>query len=1134
MNLRPLAVAVAATLLLFPCFSTVLGQEVPGRGRPTFSPLRQSGGVTVVRSDRAAWESLHDARGRVVLERFPLPRGRAADLELERFYVTTSQTRFVLGHPGGADTPLDFDPGRIVLFRGSVAGVRGSHVFLSFSPWGTTGTITLGPGARPIAVTSRSTGSPALGANELAVYDVPAAGPGGGGTGLAMTCGTDTSGADTSAARRHTSLLPPVGGFDVTPIKGLKQIQLAVETDYEYFSLFGNLPAAAAYITQLYAQVSDIYIRDVNARIDVVYVRLWNAPSGLYPSEDPLSAFRTYWNANMQSVSRDVAQYCSGRRNLSAGGVAYLAGLCNSNSYSWIGYIAGFFSDPAVPHVHNHDIMVAAHEIGHNCNTPHTHDMGLDTCDNGATPPRRGTIMSYCGQTFTGGAANHDLWFHSLQQVIMEDYIRTSSCVANDCNGNGVHDAIDISTGFSPDLNGNGIPDECEDCNHNGVLDPADIAAGFSLDRNANGIPDECEPDCNGNGYPDDMDFKPKMLNPVFADNFETNTGWVAENLGATDGDWERGIPVNDPNWAYDPVSDSDGSGRCYLTANRLGNSDVDNGAVRLTSPVINMAAGGLSVAYDYYLNLTDSSGADRILVEGNNGSAAWVTLALHTSNNGLNWTRNVIGPAAFASAGLAQTATMRFRFTINDANPQSIVEGGLDAFVVGTYTPAVSLDFNANNIPDECEPDVDSNGVLDYQQIVADMSLDLNRNVILDAYEDCDHDGVTDLVELDHAHNVWVVGLDHTRAREYLATFGTFTQQSADANLQAPLDLIITPDRRILATSSLDNRVVEFNLAGAFVRNLVPSGSGGLSNPAAMALKPGGRLLVASRGTNSVLEYDLATGAPIGTFVTSGSGGLVSPFGLAFGPNGNLFVSSDDGRVLQYNGTNGAFVGVFISAAASGGLTNPRGMLFVPATGRLLVCSYGTNKVLEYNGTTGAYIGQFNKNGTATVLTLEQPTCLRLGPEGNVYLTRTHDHESTPGGTGPLHLTNARIYEFRKDNGFLMRAYIQGVNSGIDHPTGFDFVPDAGTDCNNNQVPDNCDIASGFSQDVNGNGVPDECETLCYPDCNGDGVLGLADFGCFQTRFALGNMYADCNGDGILGLADFGCFQTKFALGCP
>ncbi|MCC6660624.1 MAG: hypothetical protein IT437_07030 [Phycisphaerales bacterium] len=55
-----------------------------------------------------------------------------------------------------------------------------------------------------------------------------------------------------------------------------------------------------------------------------------------------------------------------------------------------------------------------------------------------------------------------------------------------------------------------------------------------------------------------------------------------------------------------------------------------------------------------------------------------------------------------------------------------------------------------------------------------------------------------------------------------------------------------------------------------------------------------------------------------------------------------------------------------------------------------------------------------------------------------------------------------------------------------------------------------------------------------CYPDCNGDAILNLADFGCFTTKFALQDSYADCNGDGVRNLADFGCFTTKFALGCP
>jgi hypothetical protein len=55
-----------------------------------------------------------------------------------------------------------------------------------------------------------------------------------------------------------------------------------------------------------------------------------------------------------------------------------------------------------------------------------------------------------------------------------------------------------------------------------------------------------------------------------------------------------------------------------------------------------------------------------------------------------------------------------------------------------------------------------------------------------------------------------------------------------------------------------------------------------------------------------------------------------------------------------------------------------------------------------------------------------------------------------------------------------------------------------------------------------------------CHADCNGDGRLNLADFGCFQSRFALLDPYADCNGDGLLTAADFACFQGEYAKGCP
>lgn len=174
----------------------------------------------------------------------------------------------------------------------------------------------------------------------------------------------------------------------------------------------------------------------------------------------------------------------------------------------------------------------------------------------------------------------------------------------------------------------------------------------------------------------------------LFHDDFETDTGWTAENLGATSGDWQRDVPINDPSWAYDPISDSDGSGRCYVTDNGPGNTDVDAGAVRLTSPMLDMSAGNVTIAYDYYLRLTDTTGGvDRLLVEidENGGAGPWIEVARHDTDGGLDWRHHEIDSAALAGLGVTLTSTMRLRFTANDANPQSIVEAGIDAFLVAT-----------------------------------------------------------------------------------------------------------------------------------------------------------------------------------------------------------------------------------------------------------------------------------------------------------------------------------------------------------------------------------------------------------------------------------------------------------------
>jgi hypothetical protein len=194
-------------------------------------------------------------------------------------------------------------------------------------------------------------------------------------------------------------------------------------------------------------------------------------------------------------------------------------------------------------------------------------------------------------------------------------------------------------------------------------------------------------------------------INEAFHDDFESNQGWTTENIGATSGLWERGVPVNDPGWDYDPMTDGDGSGQAFLTQNQVGNTDVDDGAVRLTSPVFDMTgADNYSVAYEYFLRLTNSDGTDRLLVEmSSNGDAGpWLTVAVHDQDGGLSWHHVELTTAQLEAAGVTFTANMKIRFTANDGDPQSINEAGVDGFTVYAI---------------ECDTvigDMDGNGIVD------------------------------------------------------------------------------------------------------------------------------------------------------------------------------------------------------------------------------------------------------------------------------------------------------------------------------------------------------------------------------------------------------------------------------------
>ncbi len=85
-----------------------------------------------------------------------------------------------------------------------------------------------------------------------------------------------------------------------------------------------------------------------------------------------------------------------------------------------------------------------------------------------------------------------------------------------DCDGDGVADAVAIGQGLVEDCDENWIPDACEsvqDCNGNGVHDACEVLAGSATDCDENGVLDACEinagtvGDCNADGLPDHCDI---------------------------------------------------------------------------------------------------------------------------------------------------------------------------------------------------------------------------------------------------------------------------------------------------------------------------------------------------------------------------------------------------------------------------------------------------------------------------------------------------------------------------------------------------------------------------------------------------------------------------------------------------
>jgi len=416
------------------------------------------GGVTLA-LDRSALGRV--AIGGSCVTEIPIGDGASLPLELTRFDAFTDDAQVVVasvrdGRVIERESPRPY----VALLRGNVVDDPSTRAFLAIGETGINGLIESGSERWVIA-------QPRDG-RWTAVYDVNAVDPEDM-RWIESVCGTSSVQAHAPAPTDATSrgIVP-----DCPP-----RLRMAIETDWQFTNLFGGDTAASGeYAATLIGAVSSIYYADLEVGVQICYLRLWESASDPWSGGDSgaqLNEFGSYWNSQMDHVERHLAHMLSGQGL--GGGIAYVGVVCTNSGYAVSGNLGGSFPLPIEDHHGNNwDLMVVAHETGHNCGTGHTHDYNppIDGCGDGdCSAAWGGTIMSYC-HLCSGGLSNMVMEFHPTVQATIENYIAGLSC---DLGGDGappVANVDDVTVVFGDSIDIDVLlNDYTNDCSDPVILD---------------------------------------------------------------------------------------------------------------------------------------------------------------------------------------------------------------------------------------------------------------------------------------------------------------------------------------------------------------------------------------------------------------------------------------------------------------------------------------------------------------------------------------------------------------------------------------------------------------------------------------------------------------------------------------
>jgi hypothetical protein len=231
----------------------------------------------------------------------------------------------------------------------------------------------------------------------------------------------------------------PHGNIGTPEVNGCVRVYLEADNEL-YVNKGSSVTNTNNYLTGVFNQMATLYANETISTV-ISQIFVWTTPDS-YSNSSSSTALSQFRSAR-PTFNGNLAHLASlGGNNL--GGVAYLSGLCTTNSkYAYSNINASYQNVPT----YSWTVMVMTHEMGHNLGSRHTQWCGwsggaIDNCftteggcSPGPPPVNGGTIMSYCHLTSNG--INLANGFGPQPGNVIRNSVSNASCLSATCSTGG-------------------------------------------------------------------------------------------------------------------------------------------------------------------------------------------------------------------------------------------------------------------------------------------------------------------------------------------------------------------------------------------------------------------------------------------------------------------------------------------------------------------------------------------------------------------------------------------------------------------------------------------------------------------------------------------------------------------------